>query len=224
MMRRIAASLLMLVVPPVFGQSRGPQPVPLKDGLPANVRADEIVANAGAQRLYYTVETDKVIGEIWRYDRATKESSRLVSGALWDLTIAPNGSALAYSKESENGDAEYVWTIPLDPRTGLAAGPERRVSTVPGDTPAFSPDGKWIAFGRSDSLGQSLAVVPLSGGPARILATISGNDIGSINWTPDSKALYFSAGFSRGGRETGVIRRVALSAPCRTSLRRRVAR
>jgi Tol biopolymer transport system component len=84
-----------------------------------------------------------------------------------------------------------VWLSSLDPKTGLAAGPERRVSTSPGDVPSISPDGSLVAFARDDAsgVGQSVVVVPV-GGPERVIVPALPSSVDHIRWTPDGSAIY----------------------------------
>jgi len=156
--------------------------------LPANTAVDEVSVTGDGNRVYYS--TPK--GEVMLFDRRASKTSRVSEGGdIWDVTVAANGSALAFTKSGETNKDEFVWTVPLDPATGLAAGAQRRASMMPGDTPALSHDGRMLAFARDDSVaGQSLVVLPTLGGPERVLATFP-VPIGEISWTPDGKALSF---------------------------------
>ena len=57
--------------------------------------------------------------------------------------------------------------------------------------PMYSPDGRWIAFQRNVSL-SDLWRVPVSGGRPERLTKLKTNIYG-LAWTPDSKAIVFSA-------------------------------
>jgi len=65
-----------------------------------------------------------------------------------DLAVAPTRDALVYTRAGERTSQQAVWVSALDPKTGLAKGPERRLSAARGDVPAISPDGKRVAFAR----------------------------------------------------------------------------
>jgi eukaryotic-like serine/threonine-protein kinase len=60
-------------------------------------------------------------------------------------------------------------------------------------SPRWSPDGKWIAFQRGDSIRFDLFVVPTTGGKPRQL-THENNMIGGLAWLPDGSGLLYSSG------------------------------
>jgi Tol biopolymer transport system component len=80
-------------------------------------------------------------------------------------------------------------------------GSKRRLTYPPppdnDSLPAFSPDGKFLAFVRyiTNSV-TDLFVIPLRGGPVRRL-TSDRRQIQGISWTPDSRSIVFSS--NRGG-------------------------
>ena len=61
--------------------------------------------------------------------------------------------------------------------------------------PRWSPDGKWIAFQRGDSIRFDIVLVPATGGTPRQL-TQENNMMGGFAWLPDSAGLIYSS--SRG--------------------------
>jgi serine/threonine protein kinase/Tol biopolymer transport system component len=119
------------------------------------------------------------------------------------LTWSPDGETLAFpSRESANDPAGIF---------GLAVKTERqsRRLTRPPDgylydyLPAFSPDGKWLAFLRATSHAHTDIYVmpwPGSGGEARPL-THDNLWITGLAWTPDSREMVFSS-----PREGGIPR------------------
>jgi Tol biopolymer transport system component len=161
----------------------------LPNVLPADAKVEQFALTNDEQRTYFTTPT----GDIWLYDRGSRTSSRIVTGSIWDLAVSPMRDALVYTKSGPTRQEEYVWLLPLDAKTGLASGSERRVSPQTADVPSISPDGKWIAFARDDSIGvgQSVVVVPINGGDDRVVASALPSSIGNIRWTPDGKTLYF---------------------------------
>ena len=169
----------------------------------------ELTATASG-RLYYVTAK----GDLWMHDRGGREPTKLRAFEGWDIHVANNGSVLAFTKSGEGDKGEFVWTMPLDPKTGLPAGPERRASTWEGDAPRLSPDGRSIAFdgyGAPGPKGDHLVVVPTSGGPERVVASPKVG-IDNIRWTPDGKALYFGAGPARGHfDEPTMIQRVSIA-------------
>src|SRR5215471_9895959 len=161
----------------------------LRNVFPDDARVEQFTLTSDGKRTYYTTTT----GDIWLYDRGGRKSTRIVTGTVWDLSVSPLQDALAYTRAGSARQEQYVWVLPLDSKTGLPSGSERRVTEQPGDVPAISPDGKWIAFARDDStgVGQSVVVLPIVGGDERVVAPALPSSVGSIRWTPDGKTLYF---------------------------------
>ena len=62
--------------------------------------------------------------------------------------------------------------------------------------PRWSPDGKWIAFQRGDTIRFDIFVAPANGGIPRQL-THDNNMMSGLAWLPDSKSIIYSS--SRGG-------------------------
>ena len=166
-----------------------PPPVLLPEVLPSTVSAEQFVVTADRQRTYFLNPS----GEIWLFDRIRKTSARIVGGGPWDVAVAPPRDAIAYTKRGDKPTEQFVWLSSLDPKTGLAVGPERRVSANPGDVPSISPDGSLIAFARDDAsgVGQSVVVVPVGGGPERVVVPSLPSSVDHIRWTPDGSTIYF---------------------------------
>ena len=149
------------------------------------------------RRIYYGTETD----ELWLYDVASKRSTKIATDVFLSPTsVSAQGNRIAFTR------GLAIWTMPLDPRTGLAAGPARRASVGNGGEPSLSPDGEWIAFvspGKDLAPGcewssaypprcgrKNLVVISSDGGSERVLlGEIVFIDY--IKWSPDQKWLYF---------------------------------
>ncbi|GEM15834.1 prolyl oligopeptidase family serine peptidase [Gluconobacter oxydans] len=108
---------------------------------------------------------------------------------LWGLALSPDGRTLAFV---EGGDAEY----PNDhaPNAGNAAVPGketvrvilpngRTVTAGEGHSPAFSPDGRLLAFMRGGAL-----LVGQPGQTPHVVMTTPG-EITALHWSPDSSRL-----------------------------------
>lgn len=91
----------------------------------------------------------------------------------------------AYSTAGDQTD-KASWRLPV-----FQAG-----QPLPGSTPRYSPDGKWIAFTAHRAGANDIAVVPASGGEAVRLTTTSR----SLHpaWSPDGSKIVF-ASFGTGG-------------------------
>ena len=125
---------------------------------------------------------------------------RVPGGRTTELEAAwsPDGTQLALS-DSAQGKGSAIWL--LDRRSGA-----RRQLTAPtaapGDrSPAFSPDGQWVAFVRmeGDRNSTDVYVIPARGGAARQV-TAEHRMIRGMTWAMDARSILFSsnrAGFSR---------------------------
>ncbi len=71
-------------------------------------------------------------------------------------------------------------------------GTAQRLTTAQGQVthPAFSPDGKWIAFSSTEEGTTEVYVIPSNGGPIKRL-TYLGNMSYVVSWSPDSQKIYF---------------------------------
>lgn len=72
-------------------------------------------------------------------------------------------------------------------------GEAKRLTDLPGDedSPAFSPDGRWLAFSRSSGGDADVWVIPATGGEPRRL-TWHPKDDRVRGWTPDSREVLFT--------------------------------
>jgi len=115
------------------------------------------------------------------------------------LTWAPDGKSLALVDEFAPGEPMSIVWMELD------SGKRRRLTSPPpktyGDSsPAFSPDGKHIAFVRTGSLGvQDIYVVPAAGGEPRRL-TFDNRRIYGLAWNPSDGTILFSSSRAGGSR------------------------
>jgi Tol biopolymer transport system component len=111
---------------------------------------------------------------------ATRITHRGAAVGAGTATWAPDGSALAY--ETHAGDGGLVRVVP-------AAGGRSRVLGR-GDSPAWSPDGKWIAFVRR---GWLCVIRPDGAGLRRLSKTgpTDGHQEGEPRWSPDSRRISY---------------------------------
>jgi Tol biopolymer transport system component/predicted Ser/Thr protein kinase len=108
------------------------------------------------------------------------------------LSWSPDGNYLAFSGRDSPDDPNSIFLLSLDSLE------KRRVTSPPagllGDsTPAFSPDGKTLAFFRWVTVGPAdVYLVPASGGEAKRL-TFDGRSCRGLAWTADGRGIVFSS-------------------------------
>jgi len=136
-------------------------------------------------------------------------------------SFAPDGERVAFSWEGEHQDNfdVYVKQIGVESPLRLTTDPRPDLS------PAWSPDGRTIAFLRlvSDSTAEVLLISALAGGAERRVAEIVApdpvyQDLRLLAWSPDGKWLALSEAQSTYGDsglflfslETGIKRRLTL--------------
>ena len=143
---------------------------------------------------------------IYVFDVRTKAAggARQITSGDWDdegPTWAPDGRLIAFTsnRDSVDGnDNSDVWVVASDDTSKGAT--TRRITSEPGQdgNPAWSPDGKWIAYNRQPS-GEPIAmiydpghvaVIGIDGGRPRPLTAALDRNIRSARWAPDGKSLY----------------------------------
>lgn len=139
---------------------------------------------------------------LWIFDLGTSKGEAVTSGPFNERAPAwsPDGRWIAFvSNRAPDPDRSADTNIyVIEARTG--ADP-RALTVFPGPDggrPAWSPDGKWIAYFQGDEPRfyaynlNKLAVVPAEGGEARVLtASLDRPAAGPVEWTADSRNLLF---------------------------------
>jgi Tol biopolymer transport system component len=77
----------------------------------------------------------------------------------------------------------------MDSLTGMPNGTARRISMLAGEAPAWSPDGRRIAFVSNQGGNYRVAAVPFNGGDAEILFEGSGTGRG-LSWSSDGRLMF----------------------------------
>jgi Tol biopolymer transport system component len=111
---------------------------------------------------------------------------RLTSGALPEVypRFTADGSAVIYNTWSSGPDR--VWRAPRAGGPAVALTPVRQQSDQYADV---SPDGRWLAFARTEKETTRIYVAPQNGGDARRL-TDSASTL--PRWSPDGRWIAFS--------------------------------
>lgn len=125
--------------------------------------------------LLYTKSGTGGEDDLVAYDLATKRGTSIARGTFSEITVSRQGDRIAFGRFDPDGSSEHIWTMPIDRVTAVPTGPGQRVSLSQGQTPVFSPDGKFVAFQLyRDTVTYAkfdLAVVAATGGPEHILAS-----------------------------------------------------
>jgi Tol biopolymer transport system component len=99
---------------------------------------------------------------------------------------------VAFQWNGEKGDNDDIYVKQI----GESNMPVRLTTDPATDfDPAWSPDGRTIAFERWQGSNAAIRLIPAAGGPERKLTEIAGHSY--LSWTPDAKWLAFSERESR---------------------------
>src|SRR5262245_3773529 len=113
------------------------------------------------------------------------------------LNYSPDGKYLAVADKTSATEPYSIFLLTVEtgekrPLTSPPAG------VVGDESPAFSPDGKILAFARMISVGwKDIYLVPVTGGEPRRLTFDDELTIG-LSWTPDGREIVFSSRHSEG--------------------------
>jgi dipeptidyl aminopeptidase/acylaminoacyl peptidase len=143
---------------------------------------------------------------LYVFDLAKRSLTQITSGDYDDSEAAwsPDGKQLAFTsnRSTPDPDATYnsdIWVVSAD-NTDKGAH-VTQVTKNPGEdrSPAWSPDGKWIAYtSRLEPLvfeyaTKHLAVIPASGGDSKILTQSFDRMNIAPHFSPDGQFIYFIA-------------------------------
>ncbi len=128
----------------------------------------------------------------WQRADGTGEAQRLTESKLpqWPKSWHPNGRLLAYE---EIGRERDVWIVPIegDDATGWRAGkPRVFLSGASSETePAFSPDGRWLAYTSNESGRTEVYVVPFPESEGRWQISTMGGSF--PRWSSNGRELFY---------------------------------
>ncbi|GBC76628.1 Serine/threonine-protein kinase PknB [bacterium HR08] len=169
--------------------------------------ADLFVSDVSAdgRRVLYTLSKDDA--DIWAVDLHTGEEVQVTTEIgleLWP-TVSPDGRAIAFQAKPEASAGGDLFRAQIVVRTLGGEEPTIRFTTA-GFDPAWSPDGRHLAFLRRGSDGQlDLWIVPASGGAERrvVRAGVYHGGYGLLpfnrlqtrdfSWSPDGRRLAYAA-------------------------------
>ena len=152
--------------------------------------------------------------DIWIQQIPSGPPVRLTRHAADDVdpSFSADGSRIAFQSSRPEGGIYVVPTL----------GGDERLIVERGFSPRFSPDGKWIAYGVSESPGSQIYVAPATGGPGTKVAPGFYLARAPV-WSPDGRDLLF---WGQRDRDTPpennvdwYVTRVTGGSPVRTSAR-----
>ncbi len=112
----------------------------------------------------------------------------LTSAVGLGLAWSPDGSLLAVSSQDSETEPPGIFITSVE--TGLRHRLTTPTSVTRDELPAFSPDGKKVAFVRRRTTTSDVFLVAVAGGASRQL-TDFGEPIDGVAWTPDSEFVVF---------------------------------
>jgi Tol biopolymer transport system component len=195
-MKRILAIATLIVASGTVAALAWTAPVPRRgaQSVPAakittiatfpGVSATEVAAGAHGNLLYMTTDS----GVVLVYDRAQRKTSVAVKGDFNGVVTSATGDHLGLLRPAEDKNSRNMWTVAVDPKTGIATGAPRRVSLMDAGAMRISPDGKEIAFISYAKLKSTVFVVPFNAGKERVVA--EGLFDSPIRYSPDGKWIY----------------------------------
>ncbi len=137
------------------------------------VMALGVFAIAAASLAAYALTTRQTVSnDVVRFSIPAARAGRVDLLGLNKLAISPDGKLLAYLGQAANGKQQLM----LRPIDDIVERP--LAGTEDGDSPIFSPDGKWIAFIR----GNQIYKVSVDGGAPQLLAAAPGT-FGGASWS-----------------------------------------
>src|SRR4051812_17907378 len=163
-------------------------------------------------RLFFKKDIEGYLTERYSHlqllDLTTRKTEAITSGRHNEFWPAwsPDGKEIAFvTKRGADPDRDRnwdVWVIGAQP-----GAKERQVTTSPeadpdpewDSAPAWSPDGKWIAFlhggdpKKIEYAVHSLAIIPAAGGAAKVLTDKFDRTVAQPHWAPDGKSIFVTS-------------------------------
>jgi serine/threonine protein kinase/Tol biopolymer transport system component len=109
----------------------------------------------------------------------------------YPYSISPDGHYIAYMRiDPKSTTGVDIWALPMFPDKSGEQKPFPVIATNFLDvTPAFSPDGKWLAYANNETGRMEIYIQPFPSGAGRWQVSTAGGS--KPNWRKDGKELYF---------------------------------
>ena len=105
------------------------------------------------------------------------------------VALSPDGSQIAYTVTETNwDDSSYESEIFLAPSCGCGDPIQLTRGKKSSNAPAWSPDGRWIAFLSDRTDKRQIYLISPAGGEARAI-TNGDESVGSFRWSPDGRQI-----------------------------------
>lgn len=171
-----------------------------------------VTSAIGGVRRIVTTAPGSEFGPVWSPDSKTllydgePVNKPRTNGAALKLVSASGGPSKTLVRLGQGGaDASwspsgrlvaFVGWLPSESRARLyvirpdGSGLRRLTGEVLSETPAWSPDGRSIAYATSDG---TIETIRPDGGGHSTVARLPGGEVGSLAWSPDGKTIAFDA-------------------------------
>ena len=160
-----------------------------------------------SKKVVYSSERNGTL-QLFQYDFTTESETQLTTtGSDYSAIFSPDGKNLAFIR---NGRSLMVYDIAAKQERELCRFYTDNPPLIGGQTFAWSPDNKWIAFlGYSPETRSytNVSVVSTGGGAARPISFLANSNSGTISWSPDGSYILFD---SSQRTEDGIVARIDL--------------
>ena len=187
--------------------SHDPDPEESKPDSLKNKNVKPVVIDRYAFKRDVVGYLDRLRDHIYIVNVATKKVEQITTGDYDDASVrwSPDGKQLAFVSERGNVDADRVNNSDIFVVDATPNATPRKLTTWNGPDvgPAWSPDGKFIAYlqGSEPQLSaytqNTIAIIPVAGGAARLLAQSLDRDVSSLAWSADGRSIHFLLGDDR---------------------------
>jgi tricorn protease len=152
--------------------------------------------SADNSQLYFVSDRDGPY-QVYAVDVKTRKERRLTESNFDDTAplLSPDGKQLAFLRSGSQGGI-YVMAAEGGTPRRIAESEGNNIFDVGITSYSWSPDGKWIAFARRDTLDvRDIWIVPVSGDGSQKAVNVTHypGDNDSPRWTADGKYLLFTS-------------------------------